>query len=435
MIRALIQAAALGMTLASAAPGGHAAEAELQLGHALFTADTALLEAPIAAISGRYRPCHFCHGRDGAGGIEGNAPPIAWEELTRPTALRPAHSAADFHRAVTEGIDPNGQTLSRIMPRYDLTQQETAALAAYLEILPRIQKRGVGADTITFCVPAGSSRGPLSYAGELAHQIRQLVGPSGIYGRDIRIRVLDPDHRRALTEAEAECLAVVGSAGTELGRKAPAESGVPMLFPFARLAGDEDPSIIRDLKPSRQALLAAVTEELGRIGASHVHIVPAEAPEAEELARSLRLSHGSVGMAVTSGAPDEAADATDIVLLNAVPLDALRDASAERRLWVTAELLGRSRQGFSELSPIVIVEDPHLLGLAETSGDTLLETHARCAAGLIVEALKIAGRDVTRARLLQAFGEIVMPSFALDYSITPLTGTIKVLFIDTTKRQ
>ncbi len=432
MIRASIRAAAFGMALASAAPAGKATEAELQLGHALFTGATALLEAPVEAISGRYRACHGCHGRDGAGGIEGEVPPIGWEDLSRPTALRPAYSAADFHRAMTEGIDPTGRTLSRIMPRYDLTAKDTAALAAYLAILPRFQRRGVGVDTLTFCLPARTHRASASYAEEFVQEVKQLTGATGIYGRGIRVEVLDPDRERALAEAEAACLAVVGIAGTELGLEALADRGVPTLFPFARLAGDEDPSLVRDLKPSRRDISEAIAGELGKMGARHVHIVPANAPGAEDLARSLRLSDRPGGMAVTTGSMDEAADATDIVLLDPVAPDALTAAAAERRLWVKAEVLGQVRLGASELSAIVIIEDPHLLGLAEASGGTLLEVHARCAAALIVEALKIAGRDVTRARLLQAFNGISMPFYDLNYPVSPLTGTKTVIFVDTT---
>lgn len=109
---------------ATSAPG------DLALGHAIF-----------ANGQGGGAPCANCHGRDGLGGGEADAPAILWTTLSRETALRPAYDASGFARALG-GTAPGGRSLSRLMPRYDLDAGQLRALMAYLKALPQLQRQG-----------------------------------------------------------------------------------------------------------------------------------------------------------------------------------------------------------------------------------------------------------------------------------------------------
>ena len=91
--------------------------------------------------------CASCHGRDGRGSTVGammgtfTTPDIRWSTLTSdagPDESGHAHLAYDeasFARALREGIDPEGDRLEAPMPQWRLTDDEIAALVAYLRSL------------------------------------------------------------------------------------------------------------------------------------------------------------------------------------------------------------------------------------------------------------------------------------------------------------
>jgi mono/diheme cytochrome c family protein len=91
--------------------------------------------------------CAACHGRDGRGGTVGammgsfRTPDIRWSTLTSdegPDESGHAHSAytaAGFARAVRDGVDSEGDRLDPPMPQWRLTDDEVAALVAYLKSL------------------------------------------------------------------------------------------------------------------------------------------------------------------------------------------------------------------------------------------------------------------------------------------------------------
>ena len=89
-------------------------------------------------------PCATCHGGDGVGGLPGQEvtpPDIRWPTLmtaieTESGRKRPAYrDRAAVGRAVIEGLDAADYQLSKVMPRYALTPEQWAAVAAYLESL------------------------------------------------------------------------------------------------------------------------------------------------------------------------------------------------------------------------------------------------------------------------------------------------------------
>ena len=93
-------------------------------------------------VPGSVLPCSSCHGRDGRGRREGGvvASDISHDALTRPyevtTATGRRHGPYDvrlLRRAITMGIDAGGNALSPMMPRYSLSQEAFANLAAFIE--------------------------------------------------------------------------------------------------------------------------------------------------------------------------------------------------------------------------------------------------------------------------------------------------------------
>jgi ABC-type branched-subunit amino acid transport system substrate-binding protein len=95
-----------------------------------------------ARMDGSQAPCGSCHGSDGRGRPEGAVipPDIRWPGLTRPydvtspTGRRhPAYNERLLIRAVTLGIDSAGNRLDVTMPRFALTQSDAVDLVAYLK--------------------------------------------------------------------------------------------------------------------------------------------------------------------------------------------------------------------------------------------------------------------------------------------------------------
>lgn len=89
--------------------------------------------------------CASCHGVDGHGLRTPMfiSPNITYRNLTdsagmlEPSGTRgPTYTDATIKRAVTQGIDAEGDSLSWPMPRWQMTSQELDDLIAYLKTLP-----------------------------------------------------------------------------------------------------------------------------------------------------------------------------------------------------------------------------------------------------------------------------------------------------------
>ncbi len=94
-------------------------------------------------------PCVNCHRRSGLGAFEGSVsvPPVAGHVLFEPltqgqprmgpvrtagAGTRPAYDEQSLARALRDGIDPAGRSLSPTMPRYAVGEADVEALSAYL---------------------------------------------------------------------------------------------------------------------------------------------------------------------------------------------------------------------------------------------------------------------------------------------------------------
>lgn len=139
--------------------------------------------------SGEQLPCVNCHRPSGFGSSEGGkyVPPISGPILFSPRQLdrnriymklfeeaqptgfasdirkprmRPGYNAETLAEALTKGIDPAGRKLDPQMPRYDLSKEDVANLAAYLHTLSTTFSPGVDAKDIHFATVVSDSLNP-----------------------------------------------------------------------------------------------------------------------------------------------------------------------------------------------------------------------------------------------------------------------------------
>lgn len=368
-------------------------------------------EDPIARRQLDRFPCHSCHGRDGRGGTEGDAPAINWASLAVAGRDRPAYDAETFFRAVSEGIAASGRELSRLMPRYRLSRAEAAALQAELAALEERERRGVLPRRVVLGVPQDLAEelGPGLLAAIRRGLSASLAGEAA-YGRTVELRRVGP----AAPDPAEDVLAVIAPPADQVD--ALTARGIPVIAPIGQLAGDEDRTIVRAITPSRRHVLQAIARQLLATG-SQGHAIFADRPEeARELADLIRLSGGVAGR-------DAARSVPDAILLGQATLP---PGITAERLWVEwPSLAVRPPPSGPEI--IVVLDAPGLvLGAVERNIHPALLLAER-AGQLAGEALKLAGRDLTRTRFMAAFD--AMGRIAdLDYGREPLTGTSNVVF-------
>jgi hypothetical protein len=87
-----------------------------------------------------YLACATCHGPEGQGAkfimfMEVvDAPNITWPELTRES--NPPYTVSTVERAITEGIDNQGEKLDPTMPRWRMAPEDLTDLVGFLQTLP-----------------------------------------------------------------------------------------------------------------------------------------------------------------------------------------------------------------------------------------------------------------------------------------------------------
>jgi cytochrome c553 len=159
-----------------AVPGVSAA---LRAGERIYRQGVDIAENPVQGISqddvplsGEQAACVNCHRPSGLGSAEGGyyVPPINGQLLFAPRKLdrrrlfpdlfhqvqperfksrlyqphmRPAYTLSSLATALRDGIDPTGQPLAAVMPRYRLTDGDVAALNTYLHALSAHTDPGV----------------------------------------------------------------------------------------------------------------------------------------------------------------------------------------------------------------------------------------------------------------------------------------------------
>ena len=140
---------------------------------------------PALGVEGPGAACATCHRRSGLGSWEGQTviPPIIGRYLFRPGARnvedldlphvqgyvphRDPYTDATLARAIREGRDQQGRTLSYLMPRYQLDDATMASLIAYLKGLTSGPVPGVTRDTLHFATIITPDADPIARQGML----------------------------------------------------------------------------------------------------------------------------------------------------------------------------------------------------------------------------------------------------------------------------
>jgi ABC-type branched-subunit amino acid transport system substrate-binding protein len=172
------------------------------------------LEAPASNF-----PCVNCHGSDGLGKPEGGVTPsnISWDALTKVYGVKhpngrqhPAYTPRGLELAITRGIDPGGNKLQTVMPRYVLSPQDLADLVVYLERLGKYVEPGISESKITIgtLVP---SKGALVEMGQVTTTVikaffDELNSQGGIYSRRLELKVIETAETPERTRANVERL-------------------------------------------------------------------------------------------------------------------------------------------------------------------------------------------------------------------------------------
>lgn len=201
----------LGILLAPVLSAAGPLTPEEQRGRQIFVEGTSPSQSEIVAVMGEEGievpastvPCAGCHGRDGRGRPEGGVAPsdLTWDTLTRGATRpggrsRPPYDERLLKRAVTMGLDPAGKTLHVAMPRFRLSLQDMADLTAYLKRLGTASDPGVTGTTVRIGLVL-PPLGALTAMGKtvqstLAARFADWNGKGGIYGRKIELVPFEP---------------------------------------------------------------------------------------------------------------------------------------------------------------------------------------------------------------------------------------------------
>lgn len=155
-------------------------------------------------VPGSTMACVSCHGLDGRGKAEGGINPsnLTWEFLTKPYGLKhadgrqhPPYTERALELAITRGIDPGGNKLLQAMPRYSMSREDLSDLVAYLQLVGKDAQPGVSDNKIVIgtIVP---TKGNLVELGQAATAVTKAVfeelnGQGGIFGRRLELQLIE----------------------------------------------------------------------------------------------------------------------------------------------------------------------------------------------------------------------------------------------------
>jgi ABC-type branched-subunit amino acid transport system substrate-binding protein len=410
-------------------------------------------------LPGSAVPCASCHGPDGLGRPEGGVrpSPLTWGHLTKPYGHRhrdgrshPPFTALSLKQAITTGVDPAGNAFDPAMPRYAMPDEELDALVAYLEVVGLSAATGVSSGRVVLGLLMPEN-GPSAMAGRAAAQVisgrlGEVNAEGGIYGRQVELRTVTfaPERQAALQAADllvqAPVLAIIGALPSPLQLEVAdhlEELGVPLFHLW--------PPPPEDIPESRRYgfyLLPGVRQEAERLldhadalfrprrPRAAVVLPPGAAGDALAGAVLDRARHlgwpEPLEVTMTPGSGDAAAivdtlrsaDVEVAVVLASGSLPALVKATADVErfplLLMPGSLLdeppGSRLLGRAVLALPLLPSDweaEHLEKLAalragEQGRSLLAGIAAYGVTTVLIEALKSAGRDLTRAAFLAA---------------------------------
>jgi ABC-type branched-subunit amino acid transport system substrate-binding protein len=358
-------------------------------------------------------PCSNCHGHDGQGKPEGGVVPsnITWDALTKPYGVthpdgrsHPPYTERLLKRAITMGVDPAGHALNNAMPRFQLSLADASDLVAYIKRLGQAVDPGLTADAVGLGVilPASANASTSQIVRRvLLDYFARVNGAGGVFGRRIEVTFtelpLNPAQQAgtvrdflgreqifavvcgSLTGAEAEIAAVLRDTGT------------PAMATFAAF-----PQTASPLNPYVFYLDGGIPEEADALidfalkefpGPSfHPAIVASDDGVSRQAAAWLRTR-----LAKSSIVEAPLPSANAVFWLRP---DSPRSSDRQTMFLIPGSLLGAS-------SPLLPPGANTQVFVAQGAASPAAD-RARASAELMIEGLKRAGRNLTRATLLEA---------------------------------
>ena len=411
-------------------------------------------------------PCANCHGHDGRGLPEGGMvpTPTTWQYLTKPYGHRHpngrTHGPYDENSVIgmlAGGLDPDGNLLDPLMPRYDMDPDDFEALIAFLKRLDSDLDPGLSETVIRIgtLLPRQGAYGPIGQAVDatIRAYFDDINAAGGIFGRELQLVAAEYAGDPAQTAASARRLVEEGESvfavlspftlGVERDVFAVfEEAGVPQIDPVTLFAGHgELPAewtffLLSGLPDQARALFEYSGRYLDPMPrASTVVLPPTEIYD--DLAHAMAdqaMRNGRKPPAVLRLAGDEKSIAQAVTELRQSGIEAvfffgdtavlgrLATMATARdwhpRLFLSGPTAGRAVFSFPapfdgriHLAYPNLPEDQSAAGREEfralrqkhslSPGHLASQVRALAAAKVLVEGLRRGGRKVTRAGLMR----------------------------------
>ena len=439
-----------------------------------ITAMVGDLDVPSSTLT-----CAGCHGLRGEGKTEGGvtAGNLTWSNMvkayghTHPSGRK--HGAFDeklFTKALTEGIDPSGNELAKAMPRYKMAPEDIADLIAYLKRIEADRDPGLTDTSITVgtILPKDGGLAEIGAAMKdvLTAYFANINDQGGIFNRRIELETIDAGSDAAATAANTkmhiendEIFAIVSglSAGADKELAAVTrEAEIPFMGPVTLLtqnSAQNNRNLFYLLPGAGQQARALVNFAVGRpelkkprvaIVHSENELAVATAAAIEDQARKKNWS-SVTKKAFANERLDAAAlvrdlktEGVDAVFFVGTGGEAAFISAAQAANWtpdvfLLGALTGRDlvKTVPSSFSDHVFVSFPSVpndvspAGLAELRAleekykfghrHVASQLNAFAAAKIFTEALKRAGRDLSREKLINALESL----YEYDTGVTP----------------
>lgn len=422
----------------------------------------ASLEVPASTMT-----CANCHGFDGQGKPEGGVSPsnITWEALTKSYGVthasgrkHPPYTERAVELALTRGLDPAGNRLMSVMPRYQMSREDMTDLIAYLKRLGMDRDPGL-TDTairVGMLVPA---RGALVEMGQaiksvVAAYFEEVNNQGGIYNRKIELKFTETGDTPAATLASVERLmrdeqifalssAMIAGADKEIATLVH-NSEVPLVAPFTLYPPPSAPVnrqvfyLLSGIDDQARALVLFAAQKSPDKSTTRAAILYPESEANAGVAVAIDEQSRQAGWSVPGrvkyarGSFDAATVAKELSAQNVNAVFLLGGSDDARALWAAAGKLNWSpalylpgaMTGKDILDAPLAFKDKIFLSFPSVPADikpaglenfrALAAKHklpqghiaaqisAYVSAQLLVEGLKRAGRDVSREKLIAA---------------------------------
>ena len=420
-------------------------------------------------------PCVNCHGHDGQGRPEGGVIPsnLSWDALTKPYGLthpngrtHPAYTERSLRRAITMGIDPAGNPLNKAMPRFQLSMADATDLVAYLKKLGQVVDPGLTDTTVQLGVilpaPSRTTNTNRIVRQALLHYFARENAAGGVFGRRIELTFVelssDPGQRSGAVLAflqKEQTFAVVGAditgaeseiANVMLNTRTPtitALAAFPQIdSPLNRYVFYLDGGVKEEAEALYRFAEKKFPKEIARLG-----IMSSDKGNSHEAAKWLeaRLKKSQPGPVIVTEVQHARPPALVFWLSPGSRLPSRAPNGNSETTFLIPASLGEE-DTFPPLGSRVLVALHALLpsedwAVDSKSADHLTWKRATASAEIMTEAMTRAGRNLTRAGLLDALEGFydVQTSLATPISFGPNRrvgiSDVRVMVFDPDRRK